>query len=180
MSELQKEQIISTMKDLIEKINKASYEYYVLDNPTISDKEWDALYYKLLDLEKETGIILENSPSKKIGGDVLDKFQKVTHKEKLFSLGKAQNISEIEDWCTRNQNIISFEEEFSVEYKFDGLSQHIAFVIYSNTDVKLLTVFTNLSMVAVYSVYNLVTSAIKKIMFIYIIYIIIKLKTYAI
>lgn len=127
MSELQKEQIISTMKDLIEKINKASYEYYVLDNPTISDKEWDALYYKLLDLEKETGIILENSPSKKIGGDVLDKFQKVTHKEKLFSLGKAQNISEIEDWCTRNQNILSFEEEFSVEYKFDGLSLAITY-----------------------------------------------------
>ena len=121
------EQKIERMKVLIEKVSKASYDYYVLDNPTISDKEWDTLYYELLDLEKETGIVLENSPSKKVGGDVLDKFQKVTHKNKLYSLSKAQTAEEIIDWNTRNQNILNFDEEYSIEYKFDGLSLAITY-----------------------------------------------------
>ena len=47
--------LIEEMKELTAKINKANYEYYVLDNPTMSDKEWDKLYYRLLDIEKETG-----------------------------------------------------------------------------------------------------------------------------
>jgi DNA ligase (NAD+) len=98
-------EIKQRMEELIKKINKASYSYYVLDNPIISDKEWDKMYYELLDLEKETGIILPNSPSQKVGGDVLDGFKKVTHERKLMSLGKAQTIEEILDWDTRNQNI---------------------------------------------------------------------------
>jgi len=121
------EKIIQKMQELIEKINKASYSYYVLDNPVISDKEWDKMYYELLDLEKETGIVLENSPSKKVGGDVLDGFKKVTHENRLLSLGKAQSIDEIVEWNTRNQNIFSFSEEFSVDYKFDGLSLAICY-----------------------------------------------------
>ncbi len=120
-------QIIEKMQILIEKINKASYSYYVLDNPIISDKEWDKMYYELLDMEKETGIILSNSPSQKIGGDVLDGFQKITHTNKLMSLGKAQSTKEILDWDKRNQNLISFDREFSVEYKFDGLSLAITY-----------------------------------------------------
>ena len=121
------DKIIERMKDLIEKINKASYSYYVLDNPTISDKEWDKMYYELLDLEKESGIVLENSPSQKVGGDVLDGFKKVTHENKLLSLGKAQTIDEILDWNTRNQNIFKFNQEFTVDYKFDGLSLAITY-----------------------------------------------------
>lgn len=119
--------IIEIMQNLIEKINKASYSYYVLDNPIISDKEWDEMYYKLLDLEKESGIVLPNSPSKKVGGDVLKGFKKITHTNKLMSLGKAQTVEEIIDWNNRNQNIYGFEEEFSVEYKFDGLSLAITY-----------------------------------------------------
>ena len=121
------DKIIERMKDLIEKINKASYSYYVLDNPTISDKEWDKMYYELLDLEKESGIVLENSPSQKVGGDVLDGFKKVTHENKLLSLGKAQTIGEILDWNTRNQNIFKFNQEFTIDYKFDGLSLAITY-----------------------------------------------------
>ena len=117
----------SRMLELIEKINKASYEYYVLDNPTMSDKEWDKLYYELLDLEKETGFVFANSPSKKVGGEPLSKFKKVVHKHKLMSLAKAQTLAEIEDWNTRNQNIFSFNEEFSVEYKFDGLTLSLTY-----------------------------------------------------
>lgn len=119
--------LIEEMKNLTQKINKASYEYYVLDDPKMSDKEWDKLYYRLLDIEKETGVVLPNSPSQKVGGEILSGFKKVNHKEKLYSLSKAQSTSEIIDWNTRNQNIFSFEEEYSVEYKFDGLSLAITY-----------------------------------------------------
>ncbi len=116
------DEIIQKMESLIEIINKASYAYYVLDNPFISDKEWDKMYYELLDLEKSSGIVLPNSPSQKIGGDVLEGFKKITHIKKLMSLGKAQSVDEIIDWNVRNQKIQSFPLELSVEYKFDGLS----------------------------------------------------------
>ncbi len=121
------DKLIAEMKELTEKINKASYAYYVLDNPIISDKEWDALYYRLLDIEKETNIILPGSPRQRVGGEILSGFKKVTHSHKLYSLAKAQTMEEIIDWNTRNQNIFGFDEEYSVEYKFDGLSLCITY-----------------------------------------------------
>lgn len=113
---------IQEMKELIEKISKASYEYYVLDNPTISDKEWDKMYDRLKTLEQETGTVLDNSPTKKVGGDPLEKFEKVTHIRKLMSLDKAQSFDEIISWNEKNQKLINYKTEFSVEHKFDGLS----------------------------------------------------------
>jgi len=127
MEEQNNDVVLSEMKELIEKINRASYSYYVLDDPIMSDKKWDELYYRLLDLEKETGIVLPASPSRKVGGEVLDKFKKVKHKERLYSLDKAQTMQELVDWNTRNQNIFRFDEEYSVEYKFDGLSLAITY-----------------------------------------------------
>ena len=121
------DKLIAEMKELTEKINAASHAYYVLDNPIISDKEWDEMYYRLLDIEKETGIILPNSPSQRVGGEILSGFKKVTHTHKLYSLAKAQTMEEIEDWNTRNQKIYSFNEEYFVEYKFDGLSLCITY-----------------------------------------------------
>ena len=112
---------IKKMKELCEVINNASIAYYVNDNPIMSDKQWDKLYNQLLELEAQTGIVLPNSPSQKIGGDALDKFVKVPHKAKLYSLDKAQSLEEIQAWLVRNQNIQDFEQKFSVEYKFDGL-----------------------------------------------------------
>ena len=127
MTKVISNEIINRMKELTQKINKANYEYYVLDNPTISDKEWDKLYYELLDLEKEYDFVLDDSPSKKVGGEPLSKFKKVIHANKLYSLGKAQSIEEIADWITRNKNLTSFDEEYSVEYKFDGLTLAITY-----------------------------------------------------
>ena len=125
--------LIEEMKELTLKINKANYEYYVLDDPKMSDKEWDALYYRLLDIERETGVVLPDSPSQKVGGEILSKFKKVTHNNKLYSLAKAQSIEEVVDWNTRNQNIFTFDEEYSVEFKYDGLSLAIT---YENGNLK--------------------------------------------
>ncbi len=110
------------MLELIRKITEANYNYYVLDNPTISDKEWDKLYDQLVKLEKQTGEVLPSSPTNKVGGDPLEKFEKVVHKRRLMSLDKAQSFGEIEEWYERNQKLKNFTPEFSVEHKFDGLS----------------------------------------------------------
>ena len=109
------------MKELVGLINKYSYHYYVLDEPLISDKEWDKLYDELLLLEKESGIILEDSPSKKVGGEVLKGFNKVEHKEKLYSLEKVNNFEDLKDWLLDIKKKVN-NAEFTVDYKYDGLT----------------------------------------------------------
>lgn len=113
------------MKRIVEQLNQWNYEYYTLDNPSVSDGEYDRLYDKLVEWEKESGVILEDSPTLRVGGDVLEGFQKVVHEVPLASLGKAQSFEELENW---NQRILQLEPEFQshpefmVELKFDGLT----------------------------------------------------------
>lgn len=109
------------MKELVEILNKHNYNYYVLDNPTISDKEWDKLYDELLLLEKQTGIVLENSPSKKVGGEVLKGFKKEAHKVPLFSLEKVNTYEDLEKWIKDIKSKVK-DAKFSIDYKYDGLS----------------------------------------------------------
>ncbi len=109
------------MKELVELINKHNYNYYVLDKPTISDKEWDKLYDELLALEKETGVVLEYSPSKKVGGEILSGFKKEPHKVPLFSLEKVNNYDDLEKWIYSIKSKVK-DAEFSLDYKYDGLS----------------------------------------------------------
>ena len=61
------EKLLQKMEELIREIEKHNYNYYVLDNPTISDGEYDKLYYSLVDLERETGVILPHSPTQRVG-----------------------------------------------------------------------------------------------------------------
>ena len=110
---------IARMQELIKLIEKYNYAYYTLDAPLISDKEYDDLYYELVALEKETGTILEGSPTQKVGDVVLDKFEKVTHEKKLYSLNKANTFEELQLWY--DDMIAMGAKSFSVEYKYDGL-----------------------------------------------------------
>lgn len=110
---------VQRMKELIAIIEKYNYAYYTLDNPLVSDKEYDDLYYELVRLEQETGVVLENSPTQKVGDVVLDKFEKVTHEKKLYSLNKAQSFEELKSWFDDMKN--AGAETFTVEYKYDGL-----------------------------------------------------------
>ena len=74
------------MDELIDYINKASYEYYVLDNPTITDQEYDDYYNELLSIEeKYPELKREDSPTNRVGGAVLDKFEKVNHDHQMLS-----------------------------------------------------------------------------------------------
>ncbi len=127
----------SKMLKLVEELNQYSYEYYVRDNPTISDKEYDEKYDELKVLEVELKEILPYSPTLRVGDIVLDEFRKYKHKSPLWSLDKAQSIEEIKDWHNRNVKIIneynnSHEEKLpTVKYivtkKFDGLSINLTY-----------------------------------------------------
>ena len=112
---------IKKMEELIREIEKHNYNYYVLDNPTISDSEYDKLYYSLVDLEKETGIILPYSPTQRVGDTVLEGFTKKRHAVPLYSLNKVRDFSDLEEWCN-DMRKIDKTTDFAVEYKFDGLN----------------------------------------------------------
>lgn len=109
------------MQELIKLANHHAYNYYVLDKPTISDYEYDQIYDKLQKLEKETGVVLPSSPSNRVGGEVLKGFKKYAHEVPLFSLDKCNSFEELEKFIFDVKKDFS-DAEFSVEYKFDGLS----------------------------------------------------------
>lgn len=111
---------LQKMKDLIKEIEKHNYNYYVLDNPTISDAEYDKLYYSLVDLEKETGITLPYSPTLRVGDTVLEGFTKKKHEVTLYSLNKVRDFEELENWVNDMKKLAD-NIDFAVEYKFDGL-----------------------------------------------------------
>ena len=113
---------LARLKWLTEEINKHNKNYYVYDNPTISDAEYDALYYELVDLEKELGQSMPNSPTSRVGDFVLEGFKKHKHEVPLYSLNKVKDFEDLDKWMqdmkksTNNPNL-----KFSLEYKYDGL-----------------------------------------------------------
>lgn len=111
---------LDEMKSLIEEIEKHNHNYYVLDNPTISDSEYDKLYYRLVDLEKETGVTLPYSPTLRVGDVVLDGFTKKRHEVPLYSLNKVRDFEELSSWVADMKKFAD-DTDFAVEYKFDGL-----------------------------------------------------------
>lgn len=105
---------------LTKEIEKHNRNYYQLDNPTISDAEYDKLYYELVDLEKELGFSMPNSPTQRVGGDILNGFKKKTHEVRLYSLNKVRSTEELEKWI-EDMRKADPSTDFSLEYKFDGL-----------------------------------------------------------
>ena len=65
---------MNRMRELVDRLNATAYEYYTLDAPTISDKEWDQMYDELVALERETGERLPDSPTRRVGGEILKSF----------------------------------------------------------------------------------------------------------
>lgn len=123
---------LEKMKELVEELNQYAYEYYVLDNPSISDKEYDLKYDELVILEKKTEVTLPYSPTQRVGDKILGEFSKYTHKGRLWSLDKAQNMEQLIEWHNRNLKVIeqynSMSEDklpelrYIVTKKFDGLT----------------------------------------------------------
>ena len=117
------------MDELISIINKASYEYYVLDTPTITDQEYDDAYTELQRLEnKYPKLKREDSPTNRVGGEAIDKFQKVTHRTPMLSFDDIFNEEEIMLFDERIKKTVS-KPEYTLEPKMDGLSGSL---IYEN------------------------------------------------
>jgi len=111
---------IDRMKELVDILNEYAYCYYVLEKPIVSDYDYDVLYDELLALESELKVVLPNSPTIRVGGEVLEGFKKVVHKQKLYSLNKCNDFAGIEKFVSDIKQV-AHDPSFVVEYKFDGL-----------------------------------------------------------
>lgn len=124
------------IEELVEELNRYSYEYYSLDNPTVTDKEYDKKYDELKKLEIEEGYVLPYSPTLRVGDVVLEGFNKYTHKAPLWSMDKAQTIEELYEWHNRNVKFVNEMREqgedlpdlkYVLTKKFDGLTINLTY-----------------------------------------------------
>ena len=114
------------MTSLKDRLNELAYRYYVLDDPAVSDAEYDALYDKLVALEKSTGVVLPDSPTRRVGGKPLSKFEQVRHLGRLYSLDKCKTREELGAWMDK-LSVAGKMPRVSVEYKFDGLTINLTY-----------------------------------------------------
>ncbi len=115
------------MKELVQLLNRYAKEYYELDNPTVSDKEYDELYYELVGLEYSLGVTLPDSPTHRVGGQPLKEFVQYPHKLRLYSLDKAKGEGELSAWFDRLKKQFGYVPTMSVEHKFDGLTLSLTY-----------------------------------------------------
>ncbi|CAM4272853.1 NAD-dependent DNA ligase LigA [Paenibacillus tarimensis] len=126
------------MEQLVGEINRHNYQYYTMDQPTISDKEYDALYDELIRLEQESGVVLPHSPSRRVGGEILKGFEPHRHRSRLWSLDKAQDSEDLMAWNARvMKGIADYNSKhpdnplphptYVVELKFDGLTLNLTY-----------------------------------------------------
>lgn len=116
-----------TMEQMVQQLNKWAYEYYVLDKPTVADTTYDALYDQLVLAEKQTGIVLPDSPTRRVGGEPLKNFEQHTHLKRLYSLDKVQSFGELKDWVDKVNQALG-QVTFTVELKYDGLTINVHYL----------------------------------------------------
>ena len=121
------------MRELVDWLNETGYQYYTLDDPTVSDREWDEKYDELVRMERETGVRLPDSPTRRVGGAVLPYFEPHTHLARLWSMDKAQSVDALRDWARRAEKLRAEANadlpapEYVVEHKFDGLTINLTY-----------------------------------------------------
>lgn len=111
--------MIENMKKLIKQLNEASDAYYNRNDPIMTDKEWDRLFDELKTLEKETGIIMSNSPTQNVGFEVKSELQKVTHSSPMMSLDKTKDLEVLRKYCKGRPCVLSL--------KMDGLTIRLTY-----------------------------------------------------
>ncbi|WP_372009330.1 NAD-dependent DNA ligase LigA [Paenibacillus chitinolyticus] len=126
------------MKTLIEAIEQHNYNYYTLDRPVVTDAEYDKLYDRLVELERESGVTLPNSPTRRVGGELLKGFEPHRHLSRLWSLDKTRDKDGLNAWLTRVLKLVGEYNKqnpdnplphptFVVELKFDGLTLNLTY-----------------------------------------------------
>ena len=114
--------------ELVELLNRYAEAYYEQDAPVVSDAEYDALYDELLALEAESGEITPDSPTLRVGGAPLQKFEEHTHLGRLWSLDKVRTKEGVRDFIGRVQKAAGGQDVlFGLEYKFDGLTVNLTY-----------------------------------------------------
>ena len=118
---------VERIKFLRDELNKLGYNYYVLDNPLVSDFEYDKLYSELKSLEEQNPeLITPDSPTQRVGG-ISTGFDEVKHKYRLYSLDNTYNYEELKKWYDRVTKECGFEQELVCELKIDGLAIALAY-----------------------------------------------------
>ena len=122
-------QVQEEISKLVSLLNKYSYDYYVEDNPQISDTEYDTLYKQLEKLEENhPEYILENSPTQRVGDRILDEFEKITHKVPMLSLSNTFSTEDLRDFDARVSKLVpGHNVEYICELKIDGLAISIKY-----------------------------------------------------
>ena len=116
------------MRELVDRLKETSYAYYVLDDPIISDMQWDQLYDELKALEAQTGTVLPDSPTRQVGGEPLKGFETHTHLTRLWSMDKVQSFEALDAWIARTEKLAGKTGlQYYVEYKFDGLTLNLTY-----------------------------------------------------
>ncbi len=110
---------MNRMKELVMRLNQASEAYYAEDSEIMSNYEYDRLYDELTELEKETGVILSNSPTVRVGYEAVDDLPKERHEKPMLSLGKTKSREELRDWLNEKDALLS--------WKLDGLTIVLTF-----------------------------------------------------
>lgn len=114
------------MRELVDTLNKYAYEYYILDNPSVPDLEYDKLYDELRILEGETGVREQDSPTRRVGGEPISAFKKHEHIYRLYSLDKCVTEDELSAFDERVRKVVP-DPTYTVEYKFDGLTMCLTY-----------------------------------------------------
>ena len=118
--------ITQRMRELVDILNRYAYEYYVLDAPSVEDAVYDKLYDELREVERESGAVLFDSPTRRVGGEPVKAFARHTHIARLYSLDKAVTEDELDAFFARVSKVKA-DAEYTVEYKFDGLTMCLTY-----------------------------------------------------
>ncbi len=118
----------AAMRPLVDELNRAAAAYYQQDEPIMSDMQYDQLYDRLLSMEKESGIVLPDSPSHRVGGEPLSEFAEHRHITRLWSMDKVQSLAALGEWIDRTERLAGrCDLQYYVEYKFDGLTLNLTY-----------------------------------------------------
>src|ERR1035438_10070410 len=114
---------------LVEELRQHDYAYYVLAQPTISDREYDRLYHELLDLEKQfPQLVIPDSPSQRVAGQPLKEFKQVQHLQPMLSLDNTYSQEDVRDFVNPVQRLIPKAKlEWIVEPKIDGVAINLRY-----------------------------------------------------
>ena len=117
------------IQSLRKELNKHNYNYYVLDNASISDFDFDIKLKELEKLEIENPQFFDaNSPTQRVGGEITKNFETVTHKNRMYSLDNSYSKEDLLDWEKRIQKMLGTDEiEYTCELKYDGASINLTF-----------------------------------------------------